>query len=139
MNQGTQGYSLMKKTEGRKSHDTVSLRIIIKQYNDDIQLHYGTRFGSICRRDWMGLWECIGFMAGDWNGFIHVLHELSYGSKPDLSDYQSRIVIRVKILRKKWPDLQQYLCNELSDPTEFDGLSSKECPAHAQYIHSDKI
>jgi hypothetical protein len=26
MNQGTQGYSLMKKTEGRKSHDTVPLR-----------------------------------------------------------------------------------------------------------------
>jgi hypothetical protein len=26
MNQGTQGYSLMKKTEGRKSRDTVSLR-----------------------------------------------------------------------------------------------------------------
>jgi hypothetical protein len=25
MNQGTQGYSLMKKTEGRKSRDTVSL------------------------------------------------------------------------------------------------------------------
>jgi hypothetical protein len=26
MNQGTQGYSLMKKTEGRKSRDTVSLK-----------------------------------------------------------------------------------------------------------------
>jgi hypothetical protein len=26
MNQGTQGYSLTKKTEGRKSRDTVSLR-----------------------------------------------------------------------------------------------------------------
>jgi hypothetical protein len=26
MNQGTQGYSLMKKTEGRKSRDTVPLR-----------------------------------------------------------------------------------------------------------------
>jgi hypothetical protein len=28
MNQGTQGYSLMKKTEGRKSRDTVSLKIL---------------------------------------------------------------------------------------------------------------
>jgi hypothetical protein len=27
MNQGTQGYSLMKKTEGRKSRDTVSLNM----------------------------------------------------------------------------------------------------------------
>jgi hypothetical protein len=28
MYQGTQGYSLMKKTEGRKSRDTVSLKIV---------------------------------------------------------------------------------------------------------------
>jgi hypothetical protein len=28
MNQGAQGYSLTKKTEGRKSRDTVSLRIV---------------------------------------------------------------------------------------------------------------
>jgi hypothetical protein len=30
MYQGTQGYSLMKKTEGRKSRDTVSLRVLYK-------------------------------------------------------------------------------------------------------------
>jgi hypothetical protein len=31
MYQGTQGYSLMKKTEGRKSRDTVSLKATILQ------------------------------------------------------------------------------------------------------------
>jgi hypothetical protein len=30
MNQGTQGYSLTKKTEGRKSRDTVSLKMRIR-------------------------------------------------------------------------------------------------------------
>jgi hypothetical protein len=38
MNQGTQGYSLTKKTEGRKSRDTVSLNesVIPPNSQDDI-------------------------------------------------------------------------------------------------------
>jgi hypothetical protein len=35
MNQGTQGYSLMKKTEGRKSRDTVSLKSRLEYLEHD--------------------------------------------------------------------------------------------------------
>jgi hypothetical protein len=42
MNQGTQGYSLMKKTEGRKSRDTVPLRSaqVSYQSSSDKKLTY---------------------------------------------------------------------------------------------------
>jgi hypothetical protein len=43
MNQGTQGYSLTKKTEGRKSRDTVSLKAVISC----LQLKYNL-FNSWC-------------------------------------------------------------------------------------------
>jgi hypothetical protein len=39
MNQGTRGYSLMKKTEGRKSRDTVSL-IRLKYQNMPAKAKY---------------------------------------------------------------------------------------------------
>jgi hypothetical protein len=68
MNQGTQGYSLMKKTEGRKSRDTVSLkrepvvmqRAILKitkrlAYLSMDLIYYRVFKGMISKTFW---WEC---------------------------------------------------------------------------------
>jgi hypothetical protein len=62
MNQGTQGYSLMKKTEGQKSRDTVSLRsriILVGRSRNRIEMRLWLRFRLRQLRYYWWTWKNI--------------------------------------------------------------------------------
>jgi hypothetical protein len=56
MNQGTQGYSLMKKTEGRKSRDTVSLSQNSIHKEDIFSLYCSIFFTE---EEWLTFWDML--------------------------------------------------------------------------------
>jgi hypothetical protein len=64
MNQGTQGYSLTKKTEGQKSRDTVSLITAAQKYNIVNTTNLGffvlnflqAKFSENSTQNWTFLW-----------------------------------------------------------------------------------
>jgi hypothetical protein len=81
MNQGTQGYSLTKKTEGRKSRDTVSLRIA---FPCSCGLDTGIRPGS-------GSWSSINTLSDFLNIIFHSTIYLYWILDPFRSNFNKTI------------------------------------------------